>query len=113
LTVAVRTLSFIADVPFFSDPTEPYTSSAVIGPGVEVMSNPAFVFDDDLNTFLQNNAAIYLYSKCTYKDVFNQSEIRSSEVCIRIVVHGMACDAEGNTFLNFSHNPVGQQNTAI
>jgi hypothetical protein len=84
----------------------------IIGQGANATSGPVYISGEDAVDFMNRRKVAYIYSHCVYNDIFDKSEVRLSEVCVRVEFRGIATDQEGRKREVFSIGAVGSQNSA-
>jgi len=98
-------------IPVFDSSEEPDASPVLVGPGMEVLSSAAYIFEDDRKRAQQREMAIYLYGRATYSDII-RADRHYSEVCLLIEFNGTETLPNGVRVPMMEGRPIGHQNDA-
>ncbi|MCF7746896.1 hypothetical protein GLP43_04860 [Sulfitobacter sp. M39] len=96
---------------FQPGPHEGEIKTASIGPG-NVVSGPMRALNDaDAETVRNGSRTMIVYSRMTYRDIFADTPIRHSEICVAVEINGEIVDDDGKKVPRVTFMPVGSQNT--
>ena len=99
--------------PLFEPPERPNSAGrSPIGPGLPVHSSKLGIGDADTDDFNNRRTKIYVYSRVKYRDVFNSSIVRTSEVCLEVSFSGVKPHPTMGLQPNLLIISVGPQNSA-
>jgi hypothetical protein len=99
------------DVPVFNlPPGAPavMTRLSTVAPGVGFTSIPYAFLAQEIDSLMNNQRRVFLYSRVEYEDTFFAGTVRHTEVCLEVKFAAIRDD--GMPIFNYS--PVGPQNSA-
>jgi hypothetical protein len=85
---------------------------AILGPGKQGASLIKPLPSDEYHSFKNRERHVVLYCLVNYRDIFDTTIIRRSEVCLKLSCVGDMPDATGRTMPYITGGPVGPQNSA-
>jgi hypothetical protein len=83
-----------------------------IGPDAFARSQPSFVIDAQIDEFHRWNTVVIVYSAIRYRDVFNTTIERFSEMCVKVRYGGQQKVNDGPLIPRYEITAFGPQNTA-
>lgn len=98
------------EIPLFSRPNKSRDSRrAVAGPNTVFSGVPIGINDEFSEKIRSRKYKLIIYSQVEYRDIFSNSNIRHSEMCLEVDINGQQ-EQNGQLIPRFTYTAVGTQN---
>lgn len=88
-------------------------NEGIVGPNFSIKSGWTAIGGQELDDFLNQGAALYVYSRVSYSTTFFPHSKVYSEICAKLLRNGDSVNEQGQRQPNIEIQVIGPQNTAI